>query len=313
MRIPYQTTDVFTQQIFGGNQLAVIPDGQGIGGDLMQAIAAEFNYSETVFLLPPDQPGHLARLRIFTPAEELPFAGHPIIGVAFVLTRLGRLRPDPVAMATLGTAAGPVAIKVEWRGDGSFFGQLTAPRRPSFTPFEIPAGLLARALGLAEGDLASPAGEPCWVVSGGLPFLIVPVVTQQGVERASIDFPAWRELVAITGVPQVSLFSPSDDLTRADWHTRMFAPGLGVNEDPATGSAAVALGAWLARASSLPDTSLHWTFEQGIEIGRPSRLEVTAEKAGGAITSLRVGGSAVAVAEGVLTLPPFPSQLFPQS
>ncbi len=313
MRIPYQTTDVFTQQIFGGNQLAVIPDGQGIGDDLMQAIAAEFNYSETVFLLPPDQPDHLARLRIFTPAEELPFAGHPIIGAAFVLTRLGRLRPDPVAMATLGTTAGPVAIKVEWRGDGSFFGQLTAPRRPSFTPFEIPAGLLARALGLAEGDLASPAGEPCWVVSGGLPFLIVPVVTQRGVERASIDLPAWRELVALTGVPQVSLFSPSDDLTRADWHTRMFAPGLGVNEDPATGSAAVALGAWLARASSLPDTSLHWTFEQGIEIGRPSRLEVTAEKADGAITSLRVGGSAVAVAEGVLTLPPLPSQLFPQS
>ena len=306
MRIPYQTTDVFTQHIFGGNQLAVIPDGQGIGDDLMQAIAAEFNYSETVFLLPPDQPDHLARLRIFTPAEELPFAGHPIIGAAFVLTRLGRLRPDPMAMATLGTTAGPVAIKVEWRGDGSFFGQLTAPRRPSFTPFEIPAGLLARALGLAEGDLASPAGEPCWVVSGGLPFLIVPVVTQQGVERASIDFPAWRELVAITGVPQVSLFSPSDDLTRADWHTRMFAPGLGVNEDPATGSAAVALGAWLARASSLPDTSLHWTFEQGIEIGRPSRLEVTAEKADGTITSLRVGGSAVAVAEGVLTLPSLP-------
>lgn len=306
MRIPYQTTDVFTQQIFGGNQLAVIPNGQGIGDDLMQAIAAEFNYSETVFLLPPDQPGHLARLRIFTPAEELPFAGHPIIGAAFVLTRLGRLRPDPVAMATLGTTAGPVAIKVEWRGDGSFFGQLTAPRRPSFTPFEIPAGLLARALGLAEGDLSSPAGEPCWVVSGGLPFLVVPVATQSGVERASIDLPAWRELVEITGVPQVSLFSPCDDPTRADWHTRMFAPGLGVNEDPATGSAAVALGAWLARASSLPDAFFHWIFEQGIEIGRPSRLEVKAEKVDGTITSLHVGGSAVAVAGGVLTLPPLP-------
>ena len=306
VRIPYQTTDVFTQQIFGGNQLAVIPDGQGIGGDLMQAIAAEFNYSETVFLLPPDQPGHLARLRIFTPAEELPFAGHPIIGAAFILTRLGRLRPDPAAKATLGTTAGPVAIEVEWRSDGSFYGQLTAPRPPSFTSHDLPAGLLARALGLAEGDLSFPAGEPCWVVSGGLPFLIVPVATQSGVERASIDLPAWRELVEITGVPQVSLFSPCDDPTRADWHTRMFAPGLGVNEDPATGSAAVALGAWLARASSLPDASLHWIFEQGIEIGRPSRLEVKVEKVDGTITSLHVGGSAVAVAEGVLTLPPLP-------
>jgi len=304
MRIPYQTTDVFTQQIFGGNQLAVIPDGQGIGDDLMQAIAAEFNYSETVFLLPPDQPGHLARLRIFTPAEEVPFAGHPIIGASFVLTRLGRLTPDPVATATLGTTAGPVAIEVEWRGGGSFFGRLTAPRSPRFTPYDLCARLVARALSLAEDDLSAPAGEPCWVVSGGLPFLVIPVATQRGVARAAIDFPAWRELVAITGVPQVSLFSPCDDLARADWHTRMFAPALGVNEDPATGSAAVALGAWLARASALSDASFHWVFEQGIEIGRPSRLEVTAEKVAGTITTLQVGGSAVAVAEGVLTLPP---------
>jgi trans-2,3-dihydro-3-hydroxyanthranilate isomerase len=303
MRIPYQTADVFTEQIFGGNQLAVIPDGRGLTDGQMQAITREFNYSETVFLLPPDQPGHLARLRIFTPGEELPFAGHPIIGAAFVLTRLGRLTPDPVETATLGTTAGPVAIEVAWRDNGSFFARLTAPQRPSYLPHPVPARLVAGALGLREADLIREAEEPSWVVSGGLPFLVVPVATQRAVEQAAIDFPAWHELVALTGVPQVSLFAPCDDPTRADWHTRMFAPALGVVEDPATGSAAVALGAWLARASALRDASFHWVFEQGIEIGRPSQLEVDAEKVDGTVTTLRVGGSAVAVAEGILTLP----------
>jgi trans-2,3-dihydro-3-hydroxyanthranilate isomerase len=306
MQIPYQTVDVFTDRIFGGNPLAVVPDGQGLTDAEMQAIAREFNYSETVFLLPPDDPGHLSRLRIFTPQEELPFAGHPTIGAAFVLTRLGRLTPDRAGgevEATVEVSAGPLAIRVELRSDGSFFGQLTAPLPPTFTPFKVPPRLIAQSLALTEGDLAQDLDGIVWVVSCGLPFLVVPLATQARVEKASIDLPAWRELVAITGVPQVSLFAPCDDLTRADWHTRMFAPGLGVMEDPATGSAAVALGAWLARASTRVEASFDWILEQGIEIGRPSRLEVLAQKVAGAVTTLCVGGSAVAVAEGTLSLP----------
>jgi len=284
-RYRYHTCDVFTAQAFCGNPLAVLPDARGLSDAQMQSIAREFNYSETTFVLPPADARHAARVRIFTPGGELPFAGHPTIGTAFVLATTGAIAADADEIV-FEEGVGPVPVSI-FRDRGRVTHcRLTAAQLPERGPPAPPAGALARMLSLADGEVLE--GSACW--SCGVPFLVVPVASVDALARCALDMPLWRELLAGYATQKVYPVARIDPL---HWRVRMFAPGLGVAEDPATGSAHMphpAAGTVAVR------------LEQGIEMGRPSELAVEFDRRSGAITAVRVGGAAVTVAEGTLSL-----------
>ena len=294
-RYRYLTCDVFTDRAFCGNPLAVLPDARGLTDAQMQAIAREFNYSETTFVLPPDDPRHAARVRIFTPGGELPFAGHPTIGTAFVLATIGALPRDATGIV-FEEGVGPVPVSIFRDGDRVTHCRLTAARLPEQGPPAPAANALAKMLSLAEGEVLE--GAACW--SCGVPFLVVPLASLDALARCALDLPRWRELLAGYPTQKVYPVARIDDL---HWRVRMFAPGLGVAEDPATGSAAASFAGWLARQLPRPrDGTLAVRLEQGVEMGRPAELQVEFDRSGGTITAVRVGGAAVMVAEGTLSL-----------
>ncbi len=298
----YLTADVFTNRLFGGNQLAVFPEADGLGDETMQAIAREFNYSETVFVLPPRNPECDFRLRIFTPGGELPFAGHPTIGAAFILTLTGQVAHDEAGTRILlEEEAGPVPVEIRGSSAGPFHAWLTAPRLPVFIDDLPPLPHLARALNLASDDIVTDSLRPRFV-SCGVPFLYLPLRGLDAVGRAIVDRAAWRDLLRGAPSNEVFLFCLETRSVDTQVHARLFAPGLGIEEDPATGSAVAGLGALLA--DNLPQANglFSWSVEQGIEMGRPSRLDVEVTKAAGTITSVRVGGSAVRVMQGEISL-----------
>ncbi len=303
MEAVYHTLDVFTDRVFGGNPLAVFPDARGIAPERMQRIARELNLSETVFVLPPEDPGHTRRLRIFTPAAELPFAGHPTVGTAFLLASLGQvpLEGDETAIV-FEEGVGPVPVRIFARGGEPVGAQLTAAKLPEHGPPPPPRGELAAVLGLAEDDL--PDGE--WApggVSCGVPFLYVPVRDRAALGRARVDLARWEATLAGWWAPHLFVFSRDPELPGSDVRARMFAPSMGIAEDPATGGAAVALAGYLAARSPQREGTLRWTVEQGWEMGRPSILRVEADVRGGEVTAVRVGGGAVRVAEGRMRIP----------
>ena len=294
-RYRYFTCDVFTDRTFCGNPLAVLPDARGLADAQMQAIAREFNYSETTFVLPADDPRHAARVRIFTPGGELPFAGHPTLGTAFVLATTGAL-PREATEIVFEEGVGPVPVAIFRDGGRVTHCRLTAARLPEPGPPAPPAAALAAMLSLADGEVLEAAA--CW--SCGTPFLVVPMAGLDALARCALDLPRWRELLAGYATQKVYPVARLGDL---HWRVRMFAPGLGVPEDPATGSAAAAFAGWIAARVSEPrDGTLAVRLEQGIEMGRPSALDLEFDRRGGAITAVRVGGAAVLVAEGTLGL-----------
>ncbi len=287
----YYWLDVFTQHVFGGNQLAVFPEAEGISDAQMQQIAREFNISETVFLFPPQTPTGTRRARIFTPGRELPFAGHPTIGAVHVLATVERgSQTSPPREVVLEELVGPVRVSIQEQGDragDALFIQLSAARAPEFREVAAKPETFAAPLRLEPADLQSDL--PIGLVSCGTPFLILPVRNADALRRARLDADAWQQLVA-TGVLGTTdslwtnhVYPVTNDASvrPADLRVRMFAPDLGVVEDPATGSAATTLAAHLARLSSQRDGTLKWTVEQGIEIGRPSTLYLEADKRDG--------------------------------
>lgn len=289
----YHTCDVFTDRAFAGNPLAVLPDAQGLSDAQMLAIAREFNYSETTFVLPPDDRRHTARLRIFTPGGELPFAGHPTIGTAFVLASIGRVASGRIVFEE---GVGPVPVEVFRDGARVTQCRLTVAKLPTQGTPAPSRGALARMLSLDESDMLQGAG--CW--SCGLPFLVVPLASVKALSRCALDLPSLRQLLAGYDTQKVYPVARSGELS---WRVRMFAPGVGVAEDPATGSAAAAFAGWIAEQMPHPrDGTLAATLEQGIEMGRPSTLHVELDRAGGAIVAVRVGGAAVMLAQGTLRL-----------
>jgi trans-2,3-dihydro-3-hydroxyanthranilate isomerase len=302
VRIEYLTVDVFTWRAFGGNPLAVLPDGRGLSEDRMQAIAREFNYPETTFVLPPEDPAHAARLRIFTPARELPFAGHPTLGTAHVLAATGRI---PLAGETtnvlLEEAVGPVPVAIRARGGRPVFAQLTAAHAPEFGPPPPPDERILPALSLRAEDL--PPGEPPRAVSCGLPFLLVAVRSREALGRAAVRMDRWAECLEGAWTSMVYLYCRDPELPGSDLRARMFAPTAGVPEDPATGSAGVALAGLLASKEEAAEGTLRWVVEQGFEMGRPSILEIEADKEGGRVARTRVGGASVLVCEGRMEIP----------
>ncbi|MFD2079683.1 PhzF family phenazine biosynthesis protein [Actinopolymorpha cephalotaxi] len=280
---PYEIVDVFTDRPYAGNPLAVVLDADGLSGEAMQTLAKEFNLSETAFVLPPRDGGDY-RVRIFTPGAELPFAGHPSVGTAATLARLGRIRAGDVVQEC---GAGNLAVHID--GD---LATITGGR-PVLGATVDPGPLLAAA-GLGFADLLGP---PAQNAAAGHEHVLLPV-TDDAVGRASLDLAAARA----QGVKKVYLFSWDDERRQA--HARLFAPELGVAEDPATGSAALALGVWLVGNGLVPgEGETTYTVVQGAELGRPSRLDCVVRAQAGQAYETRVTGQVAPVAAGEIRLP----------
>jgi len=294
----FVTADVFTGHRFGGNQLAVFPDARGIAEESLLPVAREFNYSEVTFVYPPADPRHTRRVRIFTPGGEIPFAGHPTVGTAHVLVATGEV---PVEGATtrvvLEEGVGPVPVTVRAEGGESAFAQLSVAKLPEVGATTPSVETLAEVLSLDPGDFVGGAYGP-QVLSAGLAFLLVPLRTRDAVRRARVRLDVWERTLKGTDAAEVMVFTLDAEGAAADVRARVFVPGLNVPEDPATGSACAALGGYLAARTPRKDATLRWTVEQGVEMGRPSALQIEADKARGVITAVRVGGQSVLVSEG---------------
>jgi len=295
MRYRFYTCDVFTATRFGGNPLAVLTNAVGLSAGRMQQIAREFNFSETTFVLPPEQ-GHTRRVRIFTPTAELPFAGHPNVGTAFVLAATGELGPIGKALTvTFEEPAGAVPVSIQERVDG-FWCELKAPAPLSLGP-QVDRDLIAEAVGLDSSD-GSLGANPPQVASVGLPFIMVELTDRAALARARYQLDAFRSLAAMGVPPAVLLFTRSGD--EFDLRVRMFAPLDNGSEDPATGSANGALAAFLTHLDGSPNGQFRWRIAQGVEMGRPSLLEARTEKRDGVVTGTWIGGASVLVSDGYL-------------
>ena len=303
-RFRYLTADVFTDQPFGGNQLAVFPDAAGIPEDRLQDIAREFNYSETTFVFPPSDQAHTRRVRIFTPGNELPFAGHPTVGTAHVLAAIGDIPlAGELTRIVLEELVGPVPVTIRAEGGKPTYCALAVAKLPEEGPAAPPREALARALSLETGDLLDGDWEPRgWTC--GVPYLFVPVRDRGAVARSRVNADAWERALAGTWAPEIFVFAREGERAGSDLHGRMYAPGFGIAEDPATGSAAAALAGYLAKRDPRRDGTARWRLEQGFEMKRPSILDIEADVAGGEVRAVRVGGASVVVSEGTMLIEP---------
>ena len=293
------TADVFTDRPFGGNQLAVFPEAD-LPPELMQRLTAELNLSESVFVLPPENPAHTRRLRLFTPTMELPFAGHPTVGTALILAETGRLGPiDRRLDIVFEEGAGPVPVAIERSDDGRLTATLTSPRTPSRLPAVLDPAILAAAIGLKEAQLEP--GIASAVYSAGVSFAIIPV-RRDYLSKARLDLSVWRHDLARTSAQHLYLVALDDWAAGREARVRMFAPEMGILEDPATGAAAAAFVGFLVDRQRPADGSVRWTLSQGMELGRPSRIEIGADIADGKLAAARVGGTAVLMSRGVFEL-----------
>lgn len=299
-RIPYVTVDVFTDTRFGGNPLAVFTDARGLSDAEMQQLAAEMNYSETTFVLPPADPAHTARVRIFNRVQEMPFAGHPNVGTGCVLASMGR---DVGGVLRFEEIAGLVDVRVERAADGRLLGAHIAAPQPLSTAETMPVEAIAACAGLTPADIVTTRHRPT-MASVGLAFCIAEV-TPEALTRARPNLPAFQALAHETGHgDRLSLHlhcyardaeGSGRDTGPLQLRTRMFAPISGTWEDPATGSANAALTAFLL---SLTDAErLSCEITQGVEMGRPSLLKTTAVRSAAGIRAT-VGGGCVWVCRG---------------
>ena len=303
MDLRYHTLDVFTDRPFGGNPLAVFPDARGLDGATMQALARELNLSETVFVLPPEDPRHAARLRIFTPGGELPFAGHPTVGTALLLADLGLAGDEGERVEfVLEEGVGPVPVAVERRGGRAVAAELTTALLPSRGEVRLTRAEIAALVSLQPEDLAGGEDAPeSW--SCGVPFLVVPLAGRAALARARVVPDLLAALGAERAPREIFLFCREPEHPGAQLRARMFAPGLGVTEDPATGSAVAAFAGYLAARAGSASGERTWVVEQGVEMGRPSLLRLTVDLTAGAPTRVRVGGAAVRMSEGTFRIP----------
>jgi trans-2,3-dihydro-3-hydroxyanthranilate isomerase len=296
MRRRFFTLDVFTAQRFTGNPLAVVLDPGGLDTAAMQTIAREFSHPETVFVFPPAEAGHRARLRIFTPARELPFAGHPTVGTAVLLAKLDGGQGS--CEMVLEEGIGPVPCTVEAR-DGGGSAIFKIPREPERVKAIDDTAKVAHALGLAADDLGLP-GFALEVWSAGNPFIFVPLHGLDAIAWARPDLASWDAAFGVDGAVGVFLFCcETVDPNRA-YHARMFAPRSGVPEDPATGSAAAAFIGALAASGQFGDGEHEVVVEQGFEMGRPSLIRIRFSLHQGRLLSGSIGGDAVLVTEGTI-------------
>jgi trans-2,3-dihydro-3-hydroxyanthranilate isomerase len=293
MRRRFFTLDVFTDQRLVGNPLAVVLQPDGLDQAAMQAIAGEFNLPETVFVLPPDDPAHRARCRIFTPKRELPFAGHPTVGTSVLLGCLDGGQ-SPRGMI-LEETIGPVLCHVA-PAEGAGYASFDLPALPTEASPPPSAAALAGALGLSVEDIGFGKFITArW--SAGNPFIFVPLRSLAAVQRAKPDS---AQFASALGDPAVYVFANQTVERGRHFHARMFAPGMGIIEDPATGSAAAAFAGVVARFAGLKDGKHDIAVEQGYEMGRPSLIHLGMTLANGVLTAASIGGDAVMVSEGTI-------------
>ena len=293
MRYDFMILDVFTDKPFGGNQLAVLTDARGISAQAMQMIAREFDFPETTFVLPPSDPSYARRVRIFTPGGELPFAGHPTVGTACALAMVGHTQ---IGEAILEEGVGPVAVTTT-NVDGAYSARLRLSRGHDFSDAIPPVEDIAAALSLKPEEI-----RQAFCAGLGPKFTYVQLESRETVDRTQLDLQQWRRLIAETW--GAALFVFAGELSdRSELYARMFAPAMGIAEDPATGAAAAAIVGAGATASGQRDGQFRLNIVQGAAMGRPSFISASAQLSAGAIESIEVGGSCVLVAEGKIEVP----------
>jgi trans-2,3-dihydro-3-hydroxyanthranilate isomerase len=297
MKYTFHIVDVFTSTPFGGNQLAVLPDAAGISTEGMQRIAREFNFSETTFVLPKNDPANTCRVRIFTPRAELDFAGHPTIGTACVLVMKQDVRlSDPIELI-LEERVGPIPVRVAQR-NGGFRGTLTLSGR-----IEAPTGApsptdLAAVLSIEPAEVRG-----VFFAGVGVPFCFAKLSTNEAVDRAVLNRAAWAATLSRAWSPHVFFFA-GDLRDGGKLYARMWAPALGIEEDPATGSACAALVGAMASKRDFGGTAYRLSIEQGVAMGRRGEIEAEACKSEDVVTSVSVSGATAYIASGAIEVPP---------
>lgn len=302
-RYEYRRLDVFTREPFGGNPLAVFLDQADLETATMQRIAREMNLSETVFVQRTATSPSEWRVRFFTPAVELPFAGHPTVGTAVALFQEGMLvARNGAAEVILHEGVGPVRATVARSEDGRTSATFLVPKLPQFGRADVPPDVLARMLGLEVGDLMDGPWQPR-TISCGVPFYFVAVRTLEAIRRVRIRKDVWEEHLSHNWAPHLYVLCPEVEQAASTVHARMFPPAMGVDEDPATGGAVAALSGFLAASLGRGDGTFSWRVEQGFELGRPSLIDLEVDVRGGDVAAVRLGGSVVPMGSGFLELP----------
>src|ERR1700682_459055 len=306
MPYPFHTADVFTDCLHGGNPLAVIPDARGLSDRQMLAITREVNYSGGGFVFPPEVKAHTRRIRIYTPAGEVPFAGHPTVGCAFVLASIGEIPMNgDETRGVLEEGVVPVPVLIRAKDAKPVFSQLTAARLPEINDPPPPPETLCEILSLEPSHIVADDMIEPEAVSCGLPFLFIPLKKPEMLSWVKVDTLKWEQALRDYWAPEMFVFSTdewSNIFEGGHISARMFAPGIGIAEDPATGSACAALAGFLALRSEKRDGTLRWTVDQGVEMGRPSKLELEVELKRGQLVTIKVGGESVLVSSGTLHL-----------
>lgn len=303
MALSFHTLDVFTDRRFGGNPLGVVLGADELAPELMQKIARELNLSETVFVLKPENPAHSAKIRIFTPGRELPFAGHPTIGTAILLAGLRSpvVNGERDAIIALEQAIGTVRVGVRLRAGQAPFAEFDAPKLPQKAGAPAARDRLADALGLLPREIGFENHTALRVESGNT-FVYVPVTSLEAIAKACVNGVHWAKTFPDSQVDGVYLYTRECVHKGSAFHARMFAPQLGVPEDPATGAAAVGFAGVVNEFDDLPDGAHRRTVEQGLEMGRPSAIALTLIVEGGKLDTVRIGGNAVRVVDGAIAL-----------
>jgi trans-2,3-dihydro-3-hydroxyanthranilate isomerase len=296
---PFFTLDVFTGTAFAGNPLAVVLGASDLTDRQMQTVAREFNLSETVFVTAPKNPDNRAKIRIFMPTGELPFAGHPTIGTAVLLASLDLVSAaDCNIEILLEEQVGLVPVQVSCT-DGEWTGTLSTAVMPKPAGEPPSRELLARSIGLEKEAIGLQDHAP-GLFDAGVPYLFVPLRDLDALNRAAVSEPAWSEMTAAAGTDGAYLYTTGDN--DQNWRARLYAPAAGIPEDPATGSAAAAFPGQLNAAHPLADGTHYWTIGQGIEMGRASDIALQADVVGGKFKAVRVGGKAVSISRGMITI-----------
>jgi trans-2,3-dihydro-3-hydroxyanthranilate isomerase len=303
MKLDFVTVDVFTDKQFAGNPLGVVLNAEGLTTEQMQSVAAEFNLAETTFVLPPKDPANAAEVRIFTPRYEMPFAGHPNVGTAYALARAGTSygRAVPQDCVTFEEKAGLVPITLLRDGGAISGARLVSPQRLSVGA-EIPVELIASACSLAPDDIETRHHRPC-IASCGAAFILAELKSRDALKKAAARTDVFHREVSKQPATSILIYAQANE-AEIDIRARMFAPHHGIPEDPATGSANVALIGLLAALRPETDLRLRKTIAQGVEMGRASFLHAEAEKTNGVVTATSIGGRCVHVMSGSIDLAP---------
>jgi trans-2,3-dihydro-3-hydroxyanthranilate isomerase len=298
-KLKYHLLDVFTNRAFGGNQLAVFTNARGLPTSLMQTIAKEFNLSETTFVFPAESPENDYKLRIFTPGAEVPMAGHPTVGTTYVLALKKMLEfKAPLSTFRLEENVGVIPVSLQGSGAQPDYIVMTQPLptfEPEFTGRDLVAGLLS----ISTADLAE--GLPLQVVTCGVPFLYVPLKNLEVAGRVKLRLDIWEKEFKGTNAAHIFVFTTQVENEGSTVHSRMFAPAMGITEDPATGAASGPLGSYLVRHKVVPEADpAKIVSEQGLEMGRPSFINIEIDCEDGEISGVRISGQCFYMGEGYL-------------